>query len=54
MDDYLPPLAAIAFILVFGVSTWAFAHSTIAMECEKLGAFYVADKVYECKRKELK
>ena len=31
---------------------WAMAHSEVVRECEKLGAFYVGDKVFECKRKE--
>ena len=31
---------------------WASAHTTVAKECDKLGAFYVGDKVYECRRKE--
>ena len=26
-------------------------HSTAAIECERLGAFYVYDKVFECKIK---
>ena len=26
-------------------------HSTAALECERLGAFYVSDKVFECKLK---
>lgn len=36
------------------VTTWAFSASTIGEECEKMGQFYVAKKVYECKLKELK
>lgn len=28
------------------------AHKTIATECERIGAFYVGEKVYECKAKE--
>jgi hypothetical protein len=31
---------------------WAMAHIEVARECEKLGAFYFGDKVFECKRKE--
>ena len=31
---------------------WAMAHSEVARECEKLGAFYVGDKVFECKLKD--
>ena len=38
-------LALIGFI-------WSIAHTTVAHECDKLGAFYVGDQVYECKRKQ--
>lgn len=31
---------------------WIYAHKTIADECERLGAFYVGGKVFECKLKE--
>ena len=41
---------AVALALIGSV--WAIAHSEIARECEKLGAFYVGNKVFECKRKE--
>jgi hypothetical protein len=27
------------------------AHSTVATECERLGAFYVGDKTYKCELK---
>lgn len=30
---------------------WSIAHSNVAHECDKLGAFYVGDQVFECKRK---
>ena len=30
---------------------WSIAHATVAHECDKLGAFYYGDQVYECKRK---
>ena len=33
---------------------WVISASTISEECEKMGQFYVAKKVYECKLKELK
>ena len=42
--------AVLAF--VFGCFIWAIAHLTVANECDKLGAFYVDDQVYECKRKQ--
>lgn len=40
-------LAAMASFFI----TWAAAHETVATECERLGAFYVGQKVYECKLK---
>ncbi len=33
------------------VTRWE-THQAIAMECEKLGAFFVGDRVFECKRKD--
>lgn len=30
---------------------WVVSASTIGEECEKMGQFYVAKKVYECKLK---
>ena len=40
--------AACMFVL-FG---WVTAHGTVATECQKLNAFYVGDKVFECRLKE--
>ena len=34
--------------LVFG---WIVAHSIISTECDKLGGFYVDDKIYYCTEK---
>lgn len=41
-----------AMVLALTGLVWAIAHSEVARECEKLGAFYVGDKVFECKLKE--
>jgi len=30
---------------------WGFAHNAVATECERLGSFFVGEKVYECKLK---
>lgn len=38
--------------LAIAVLAWASAHGTVARECERLGAFYVGDRVFECKLKE--
>jgi len=35
-------------LFIFG---WIFSASTIANECKKLNAFYVSEKVFECKVK---
>ena len=35
-----------AFFYFFG---YAKAHSEVAQECQRLGAFYVGDKTYSCK-----
>ena len=41
--------------LVVGVLLgWVAAHTTIAIECDRLGAFYVGKTVYVCQRKESK
>ena len=43
----------IAFIVVFCacITTWAWAHHTVATECERLGAFYVNEKTFNCQLK---
>lgn len=38
-------LTGILFGLVMG---WVIAHSTVATECTRLGAFYVGDTTYKC------
>ena len=49
MSDYVL-LALISF--AFGcVGGWIDAHGTVSSECDKLGAFYVGSKIYECKEK---
>ena len=44
-------LMTTAVLLALSGLIWAMAHTTVAHECDKLGAFYVGDQVYECKRK---
>ena len=41
-----------AVLLALIVLVWVLARTTVASECDKLGAFYVGNKVFECKRKE--
>ena len=52
--DFFIGIAVSMLALAVMVTTWAFSASTIGEECEKMGQFYVAKKVYECKLKELK
>ena len=41
--------------LICGVALgWAWAHTTIASECDRLGGFYVGERVYKCERIEVK
>ena len=40
-----------AVVLALTGLIWAMAHTTVAHECDKLGAFYIGDQVFECKRK---
>jgi hypothetical protein len=52
MNDYVIGLAIGLFVAVIAVVvTLAAAHKTVATECEKLGAFYIGDKVYQCSEK---
>ena len=47
-------IMALIFGSLFGLCLGALTgridtHATVTKECEKLGAFYVGDTVYECK-----
>jgi len=45
--------ALIAFY--FGsITGYAKAHQEVQLECDRLGAFYVNEIVFDCKRKDLK
>lgn len=39
---------AIFLVLVGMLFGWIFAHNNVATECDKLGSFYVGDKVFNC------
>ena len=41
--------ASIGAVVAF---TWSLSATTIAIECKKLGSFYVGQQVFECKLKE--
>ena len=54
MNEFLDFAIGVAVTIMVGAlmaTTWVFASSTIGEECEKMGQFYVAKKVYECKLK---
>lgn len=44
-------IVSAGFGLILG---WASAHHEVARECQRLGAFYVAEKVFECKERQPK
>jgi len=52
MDSIVAFLSAALIFSIGSVLGYASAPSTIARDCERLGAFYVGDKVFECKLKE--
>jgi hypothetical protein len=54
MIDFFVALIVYSVIAIIVGISWAFSASTIASECQKLGAFYVGSTVYECKIKESK
>lgn len=51
MRDWLSFSLSVVCFVSWSIYMWAWAHGTVATECEKLGAFYVGNKVYECKVK---
>jgi len=51
MRDTVETLVLLAMFMVCFFGAWATSASTIARECEKLGAFYVGSTVYKCEVK---
>ena len=49
MNDSWEWAIAFAFMLSFGIAGWEFSAKQIGKECDKVGAFFVGDKVYDCK-----
>lgn len=49
--DFFLGMGAMAILFSLLGLTWTVSASTIGEECEKMGQFYVAKKVYECKLK---
>lgn len=37
------------FVAIGWLFGWLHAHEVIALECERLGGFFVGKKVFECK-----
>jgi len=48
MNDALDTFIAVIILGIACIAVWAYANTTVATECEKLGSFYVGTKVYEC------
>jgi hypothetical protein len=51
MNDWIIGAAHVATAVLVFYMGWVMAHTTVKHECQKLGAFYVGEKVYECKEK---
>jgi hypothetical protein len=51
MSDFFTGVMTSILAGVFIGLTWAVSAAVIGDECEKMGQFYVAKKVYECKLK---
>lgn len=49
MNDVIIGIMGMIALILLSVFVWVTAHSVVAQECEKLGAFYVGTKVYDCK-----
>lgn len=41
-------LVAIACLRLGWLIGWSHAHQTVAMECRRLGSFYVGKSVFKC------
>ena len=51
MDSIVAFLVALVITAIGVMLGYAEALSTVARECERLGAFYVGNKVFECRLK---
>ena len=52
MNDWLVGVAMTVVAVALFLFGWVASASTIGRECRDLKAFYVGEKVYECKLKE--
>lgn len=51
MTDAIIGVLGMILLILLSVVVWATAHTVVAKECERLGAFYVGAKVYDCKER---
>jgi hypothetical protein len=51
MNDWVIGAAHVAVAVAMCFGGWVLAHKTVAVECNRLGSFYVGSTVYECKEK---
>ena len=51
MKDLTENIIALTLLVAACCLTWVAARSTVAVECERLGAFYVGDKTFTCQPK---
>ena len=51
LADAMKLTIAAAVLFYACITTWAWAHHTVATECERLGAFYVNEKTFNCQLK---
>ena len=51
LSDALELTIAAVVLFCACITTWAWAHHTVATECERLGAFYVNEKTFNCQLK---
>lgn len=52
MSDVIGGFLTAVFFAFLCWAGWVHAHNTVAYKCDKLGIFYVNEKIYECKLKE--
>ena len=51
MKDSTEIILALMILIATWITTWAWAYHTVATECERLGAFYVNEKTFNCQLK---
>jgi hypothetical protein len=52
MNDWFIGAISVAVAVCVFAFGWMVSASTIGWECRNMGAFYVGEKVYDCKPKE--